>query len=111
VESREDQLEAEAKRAKDASLFAKKLELEHIEKKEIIHWTIWAILLVVTAGIVSVLFGGLAGQESDAVRSTVNLNISLVSILALVGLWLGVIAPVSLHLGFIRELIGKLATK
>jgi hypothetical protein len=103
------QFEIQAKKTRDPELFARKLELEHSEKRDIIRWTVWAILVFVTTGVASFLFGQASRDASSSVSDSMILNTSVIAIWAVIGLWFGVITPVFLHMGHIRELMGRLS--
>lgn len=98
-----------SKKIKNPDAFAKRLELEHNERTSLLQWIFWAILVFVTAGIATTLFGPAAKEFATGVLNIIILGTVTVSVWAFIGLWFGVITPTYLHLVFIRNMLEEIS--
>jgi len=103
-------LEMLKRNAKDYRIFIKRLELEHNALQEALHWIIWATFIFILSGVVSVLFRGLE-QTPSKLMNTIILNSLIVGFWGFLGIWFGIIAPISAHMCYMRSLLEELSLR
>lgn len=94
---------------KNASLFAKSLELEHNYMQAKLQWLVWGCTIFVTAGIVTVLFNPLE-LVPKSVFIVYVINTLLITAWCFIGNLLGIVVPISRQMRYLRESMVTVAT-
>ncbi|NIO36903.1 hypothetical protein GTO27_04275 [Candidatus Bathyarchaeota archaeon] len=87
----------------------KSLELEHNYLQSKLHWIIWGSIAFVTAGIVTVLFNPMEIVPKSVFNVYVT-NTIVISTWCLIGIFLGIVVPMSTQMRYLREALVRLTT-
>jgi len=105
-----NELETLKRNVKDYRIFTKRLELEHNALQEALHWIIWTAVIFILSGVAGGLFHVLE-QTPSKLMNTIFLNSLIVGIWGFLGIWFGIIAPISAHMCYMRSLLEELSLR
>jgi len=110
MESLEKYVKNSFDRIEDPELMTKWLELEHVEYRSSLQWIVSASLIFTTAGLVTwYARPGLESYPSELLSTSLQ-NVFFIGAWAVIGIYLGIMQPLILKMGFLKKMIKKIAT-